>query len=63
MGGGTGFAPAQMDAEIESLLSGGLDGDAPMEPALAATGSEGPAQSAEPALSPEPESPSEAPEA
>ena len=63
IGGGTGFAPAQMDAEIESLLSGGLDGDAPMEPALAATGSEGPAQSAEPALSPEPESPSEAPEA
>ena len=41
IGGGSGFAPAQMDAEMESLLSGVLEEEPHKEAALAATGSEG----------------------
>jgi len=59
IGGGTGLAPAQMDAEMESLLSGVLE----EEPALAATGSEGMPPVAESAPAADPETPTEAPEA
>ncbi|MCH2105765.1 MAG: DNA-directed RNA polymerase subunit beta', partial [Planctomycetes bacterium] len=59
IGGGSGLAPAQMDAEMESLLTGVLE----EEPALAATGSEGMPPAADPAPSADPETPTEAPEA
>jgi len=63
IGGSSGFAPAQMDAEMESLISGVLEEEPPQEAVFAATGSDGPAPSAEPAINPETEPPSEAPEA
>ena len=59
IGGGSSLAPAQMDAEMEELLSGVLG----EEPALAATGSEGAAPAADPAPSADADPPSEAPEA
>jgi hypothetical protein len=63
IGGGSGFAPAQMDAEMESLLSGVLEEEPQRVAELAATGSDGPTPVAEPAITTETEPPSEVPEA
>jgi DNA-directed RNA polymerase subunit beta' len=63
IGGGSGFAPAQMDAEMESLLSGVLEDEPQREATLAATGSDGPAPIIEPTPIAEPETATEAPEA
>ena len=63
IGGGSGFAPAQMDAEMESLLSGVLEEEPHKEAALAATGSEGMPPIAESVPVADPETPTEAPEA
>jgi hypothetical protein len=63
IGGGSGFAPAQMDAEMESLLSGVLEEEPQQDAVFAATGSDGPTPATEPANNTDPEPLSEAPEA
>jgi DNA-directed RNA polymerase subunit beta' len=63
IGGGTGLAPAQMDAEMESLLSGVLEYEPQKEAAMAATGSDGAPVTGDAAPNPKPETSKEAPEA
>ena len=63
IGGSSGIAPAQMDAEMESLISGVLEDEPQKEAALAATGSEGALPAGEAVPTVDPETPNEAPEA